>query len=426
MPNINERDPLKMLFDQDKTRLPQLVPLRHQRMSESPFAFFRGSAKIMAYDLAQHDAKTPNSGLTVQACGDAHLANFGVYATPERRLVFDVNDFDETLPGPWEWDVRRLAASGVIAAQHNGIKPKKQRKVVAAAATGYAEAMKLFSGMGYREIWDASIDTDLLKSISTSTKESARIDKQAEKAKRRDTMQALQKLTEKGEDGELRIKSDPPLVVPIRDFQDQLEQGEAERRIQDVFAQYRDSLPDHIETLLDRYIPVDMAIKVVGVGSVGTFCFIALFKGKDDGDPLFLQVKEATDSVLAEHLAPSKYENAGERVVQGQRLIQSSSDMFLGWARSPENRDFYWRQLRDWKWSPNLETMKFSRLESFMRLCGWTLAHGHARSGDASAISAYLDSQPDYVEQVTEFSVDYAEQNFADYELFCSAVEAQK
>ncbi|MFZ1362421.1 MAG: DUF2252 domain-containing protein [Candidatus Nanopelagicales bacterium] len=421
-----ERDPIQMLFNQDQTRMPQLVPIRHQRMSESPFAFYRGSAKIMAYDLAQQDAKTPNSGLTVQACGDAHLANFGVYATPERRLVFDVNDFDETLPGPWEWDVKRLAASGVIAAQHNGIEPKKQRKIATAAAEGYAEAMKLFSTMGYREIWDASIDIDLLKSIASSPKESARIEKQSDKAKRRDTMQALKKLTEQDQSGDLRIKSDPPLVIPIRDFEDQLAKGEAQRRIESVYAQYHESLPDHISLLLSRYEPIDMAIKVVGVGSVGTFCFIGLFKGKNDGDPLFLQVKEATDSVLAEYVGPSKYENAGERVVQGQRLIQSSSDMFLGWATSPENRDFYWRQLRDWKWSPNLDTMKYKRLESFMRLCGWTLAHGHARSGDATAISAYLDSQQDFVDQVSQFSIDYSEQNLADYKLFCAAIESDK
>ena len=416
------RDPLKMLFDQDTTRVPWLVPIRHQRMSESPFAFYRGSAKVMAFDLAQADKATPNSGLTVQACGDAHLANFGVYATPERRLVFDVNDFDETLPGPWEWDVKRLAASGVIAAQHNGISRKKQREIAKAALVAYADAMRAFAGQGYRQMWDASLDVDYLSEWAPNAKDTAKLQKQSAKAKKRDVLQALAKLTEPDGKGGIQIKSDPPLLVPLRELTHEVEATEQQKRILEVFSQYRASLPDNIKVLLDRYKPVDIAIKVVGVGSVGTYCFVGLFKGKNDEDPLMLQVKEATDSVLAEHLAPSTYDNAGERVVQGQRLIQSSSDMFLGWARSPENRDFYCRQLRDWKWSPNIDTMKGKKLTTFVALCGWTLAFGHARSGDAAAISRYLDSHPDFGDDIAQFSLDYAAQNVADYELFKAAV----
>lgn len=417
------RDPLKMLFDQDKTRVPWLVPIRHERMSASPFAFYRGAAKIMAYDLAQADKTNPNSGLTVQACGDAHLANFGVYATPERRLVFDVNDFDETLPGPWEWDIKRLAVSGIIAGQHNGAKTKRQIEIAKATLEGYADAMRIFAAAGYRDIWNASLDVDALSGMAGTDKETAAINKRSAQAKKRDTLQALKKLTESDGKGGLQLKSDPPLLVPIRELTGEVDQAEIRTRIDQSFAQYRQSLPDHIRVLLDRYQPVDMAVKVVGVGSVGTYCFVGLFSGKNGDDPLLLQVKEATDSVLAEHLTPSGYDNAGERVVQGQRLIQSSSDMFLGWARSPENRDFYWRQLRDWKWSPNVDTMKGKKLTFFLKLCGWTLAHGHARSGDAVAISSYLDSHPELGDELAQFGLEYAEQNIADYEKFCASTK---
>lgn len=408
------RDAVALVKEQDANRAPWLVPLRHQRMGESPFAFYRGAARVMATDLARQ----PTSGLTVQACGDAHLANFGAYASAERRLVFDVNDFDETLPGPWEWDVKRLSASGVIAAQHNGVSADKQRDIALAAVQGYAQAMKSFAIGGYRDVWNATLDIEGLLSQAADNKQKSRVSKASKKAQKRDVLQAFRKLTEPDGAGGVQIKHDPPLLVPFRYLAEHIDPQESQQRVNTLFDSYLSTLRPDVRRLVERYRPVDAAMKVVGVGSVGTFCFVGLLMGRDDYDPFLLQVKQATNSVLEEHLAPSEYQDHGERVVQGQRMTQSSSDPFLGWSGGFEGRSFYWRQLRDWKWSPEIDAMGPKKLSNFLRLCGWTLAHGHARSGDAQAISDLLESSTETSDEIVDFSLDYSIQNLEDYRAF--------
>jgi uncharacterized protein (DUF2252 family) len=379
--------------------------------SSSPFAFYRGAAAIMAEDLAA----TPRSGLRVQCCGDAHLSNFGVFASPDRRLVFDLNDFDETLPGPWEWDVKRLAASMLIAARSNGFRRRDQRRAVLDCIGTYRATMAGFATMGNLEVWYARFDVEsvLAKYADQFKPRAAKgAQKALAKARTKDSMSALAKLTQLV-DGELRIVDQSPLVVPI----DKLAQGAKRERIltslRRILDSYRDSLPDERRILFDSYRLADLARKVVGVGSVGTRAWIALLLGPVGTDPLFLQIKEAQPSVLEDHLAASGFANHGQRVVVGQRLMQASSDIFLGWLKA--DRDYYGRQLKDWKGSAEIEQMDSDSLAAYGRMCGWTLARAHARTGDRVAIAAYLGSADSFDRAILEFSEAYAEQNDRDY-----------
>jgi uncharacterized protein (DUF2252 family) len=437
-------DPVELLEEQNTTRDPDLVPVRHGRMMVSPFTYYRGSAKVMASDLAG----TPRSGLTVQLCGDAHLSNFGLFASPERKLVFDVNDFDETLPGPFEYDVKRLAASFTIAARNNGFTKADARQVTMTCVAAYREAMASFAGMGTMDIWYAHLDEDDLRTAmrraakqamkgkkaakgkkgGASKKEVKRLEakaaKNAHKAHTRDSLQALSKLGEMA-DGQYRIVSMPPVVVPFRELHESygVSPAELQEAINNQFQQYRATLRHDRRQLLERYEMVDMARKVVGVGSVGTRAFIGLMQSRDESDPLFLQIKEATSSVLEDHLPKSRYRQPGERVVQGQRMMQASSDIFLGWAKGEEaNRYYYWRQLRDMKGSADVETMPPEALEFYAGICGWTLARAHARSGDPVAIAAYLGASDKFDKSIARFSKRYADQNERDYLAFADAV----
>jgi len=434
-------DPVGLLQDQDATREPDLVPVRHGRMQASPFTFYRGAAKIMAADLD----RTPTAGLQVQLCGDAHLSNFGAFASPERRLLFDLNDFDETLPGPFEYDVKRMAASFTIAAQNNGFAKADTKAATRASVAAYREAMAGFARMGTLAIWYAHLDEDeLMRGIREATaqaskagkgkkatkdaKAATRAKKTAEKtvakARTRDSLQALSKLGELV-DGRYRIVSQPPIVVPARELEATygLSREEIEQAIRDQFRSYRASLRDDQRRLLERFQIVDVARKVVGVGSVGTRAFIALLQGRDQADPLFLQVKEATASVLEDHLPKSRYKQPGERVVRGQRMLQAASDIFLGWTRGREDdRYFYWRQLRDMKGSADVEAMAPLGLNFYAGICGWTLARAHARSGDPVAIAAYLGEDDQFDRSITDFAGRYAEQNERDYRAFTDAI----
>jgi uncharacterized protein (DUF2252 family) len=423
-PAPNRPDPVDLLEQQNEDRLDWLIPVRRWRMSASPFAFFRGSARIMAADLAG----TPVSGLDVQACGDAHLANFGLYASPERQLVFDINDFDETLAGPWEWDIKRLAASFTIAARHNGLKREDGRKVTERVVRNYRKAMADFTDMRTTDIWYAMLDEDAF--IDTA-KEEGREDKAQEitdEAQTRDSRQALDKLTEEI-DGEYRIKREPPGLVPLREFRDELDLRGRNllALVNHEFKAYQESVADECKHLLGSFRLVDVALKVVGVGSVGTMCMILLLEGRDRKDPLFLQVKQANRSVLEEYLARSPYKNQGQRVVEGQRLMQTVSDIFLGWTRSEKSGTyFYWRQLRDWKGSVDVENVNVDDLKYLARLCGWTLARAHARSGDPVAIAGYLGSSDSFDGALVEFAECYADQNKKDYEVFMEQIRSGK
>jgi uncharacterized protein (DUF2252 family) len=396
-------------------------------MLVSPFTFFRGAALIMASDLHA----TPRSGFDVQCCGDAHLSNFGVFASPERELVFDVNDFDETLPGPWEWDVKRLAASMLIAAQENGYTAKQQHRVVQDAVEQYRTAMAGFAAMKNLEVWYAHLDIEstLAKfAFEFKAKQVRRTQKELAKAHTRDSMTALSKLTHEV-DGQPRIVAEPPLIVPLAD----LVKGETRRQmlqqLREVFRTYRGSLQYDRRVLLEQFELVDFARKVVGVGSVGTRDWIALLLGADGQDPLFLQLKEAQAAVLEEFLAPSEFKNHGERAVVGQHLMQASSDIFLGWLHvksgpDEEERDYYCRQLKDWKGSAEIERMLPSGMAAYGRLCGWTLARAHARTGDRIAIASYLGKGPSFDRAIVEFSHTYAEQNERDYKALADAVKS--
>jgi uncharacterized protein (DUF2252 family) len=436
VPAPSRPDPVELLEQQNARREPDLVPVRHGRMMASPFTFYRGAAKIMAADLED----TPVAGLNVQLCGDAHLSNFGVFASPERVLLFDLNDFDETLPGPFEYDVKRMAASFTIAARNNGFTKPDARAATARSVQAYREAMGEFAQMRTMDIWYARLsERELFAAIDKVTtslergdkKKSAKAarraaEKTAEKAHSRDSLQALSKLAEVV-DGRHRIISQPPIVVPARDLAASvgLSVDEIEHSVRDEFRAYRATLPDDRQKLLERFEIVDMARKVVGVGSVGTRAFIALLQGRDQQDPLFLQVKEATTSVLEGHLPKSRYRQPGERVVQGQRLMQAASDIFLGWTKGVETSRFlYWRQLRDMKGSAVIETMIPSALTFYAQVCGWTLARAHARSGDPIALAAYLGKKNRWDDAIVDFSERYADQNDADYEAFIAAIRA--
>jgi uncharacterized protein (DUF2252 family) len=436
VPAVGRPDPVALLEAQNLTREPDLVPVRHGRMMVSPFTFYRGAAKIMATDLKD----TPTAGLNVQLCGDAHLSNFGMFASPERALLFDLNDFDETLPGPFEYDVKRMAASFTIAARNNGFTKADIRAATLAAVTAYREAMAGFAAMGNMDIWYAHLsEKELMSSIDAlakgmRTKQGAAeakrgqkiAHKTADKAHTRDSLSALSKLAEVV-DGRYRIVSQPPVVVPARDLEamygfsaDQLED-----MIHREFRAYRMTLQDDRRHLLERFQVVDAARKVVGVGSVGTRAFIVLLQGRDEQDPLFLQVKEATASVLEDHLPKSRYKQAGERVVQGQRMMQAASDIYLGWTKGIEaNRFLYWRQLRDMKESAVVEAMTPVGLTFYAGACGWTLARAHARSGDPVALTEYLGKSDKFDRAIVDFSERYAEQNERDYQAFEQAIRS--
>jgi uncharacterized protein (DUF2252 family) len=437
-PATDRPDPVGLLHDQNLTREPDLVPVRHGRMLVSPFTFYRGAAKIMAADLDG----TPTAGLQVQLCGDAHLSNFGAFASPERRLLFDLNDFDETLPGPFEYDVKRLAASFMIAGRNNGVGKADARAVTLASVAAYRGAMASFAAMGTLAIWYAHLDEDqLLGGVQSATAEGKKTSKKqakavkqvgknvrkgAAKARTRDSLQALSKLGERV-DGQYRIVSQPPIVVPARDLQTTygLSADQMERAIREQYRGYRASLRDDQRQLLERFQFVDMARKVVGVGSVGTRAFIVLLQGRDQQDPLFLQVKEATRSVLEGHLRKSRYKQPGERVVRGQRMMQAASDIFLGWTKGvQDDRYFYWRQLRDMKASAEVETMTPVALALYAQICGWTLARAHARSGDPIAIAAYLGEDDQFDRSISDFAKRYADQNELDYQAFADAVRS--
>jgi uncharacterized protein (DUF2252 family) len=412
--------PVDILREQEKNRVPELIPIRHERMAASPFAFFRGGAAIMAADLRD----TPCTGLNVQLCGDAHISNFGGFASPERRLVFDINDFDETLPGPWEWDVKRLVASVEIAARDRGFAVAERHAAVFEAANTYRQAMGSFAAMTPMDIWHASFDVQaMLPTIKRNLGGHAlkEADREVARALNKNSARAARKLTHLV-DGRPKIISDPPLVVPLDQLLPGVEAQQLEDGIRGVMADYRDTLPPDRQSLLDHYEFEDIARKVVGVGSVGTLSWIVLLIGREHGDPLVLQLKQAEASALEAHLGPSHYENHGERVVQGQRLIQASSDVLLGWLRTEGidgvERDFYVRQLWDWKSSADLETVSAPRLTAHARLCAWTLARAHARTGNPTAIACYLGSGAVFDHALTAFAAAYADQNQTDFDEF--------
>jgi uncharacterized protein (DUF2252 family) len=419
------RDPVGLLLEQAKSRVSELVPVRHGRMLVSPFTFYRGAALPMAADLAT----TPTSGLRVQLCGDAHLSNFGAFASPERRLVFDVNDFDEALPGPFEWDVNRLAASLAVAGRDNGFSRKERRQVVLAGVEGYRTAMRAFAQQHFMEVWYAHLDIeDALGQFRSQLK--AKRFKVAEKllakAHTRDSMQALAKLTTVTE-GRRRIVSDPPLIEPVEEVFADVRADQIYKTVRAVLGRYRRTLQSDRRLLLEYFSLVQVARKVVGVGSVGTRAWILLLEGADGSEPLFLQAKEAQTSVLAGWCGRSQYANQGERVVAGQHLMQAQSDIFLGWARVPApdgvNRDFYVRQLRDWKLSFPIEQALPAGLKVYAGLCGWTLARAHARSGDRIALAAYLGGSARFDQAIAEFAETYADQNERDYAALQAAVK---
>ena len=411
-PPHDRRDPVDLLIESNEGRLPQLIPIRFGRMLVSPFTFYRGSAGLMAADLAI----TPASGLRVQACGDAHLLNFGGFATPERNIVFDINDLDETLPAPWEWDLKRLATSMVIAGRALRLTETDCARAARATARSYREHMADYSAMRALEVWYESIGIDEVIAAQDA-KTQARMKQRLEKAQQRSTPELIfPKLVEHRGDTP-RIKDEPPLIfhVSADDLPGQT------TNFKEQLALYRESLPHHIRILLDRYRLVDVAIKVVGIGSVGTMCGLSLFVAADD-DPLFLQIKEARPSVLEPYAGKTVYPNNGQRVVEGQRLMQSASDIFLGWLRNARGSDVYLRQLRDVKLSAVVEDMDTGLLREYGKLCAWALAKAHARSGDSAAIAGYMGSSDVFDEAMTEFAVEYADQAERDYRTFVKAV----
>jgi uncharacterized protein (DUF2252 family) len=400
--------------------VPWLVPIRHGRMLASPFAFFRGAARVMAADLAT----TAATDLHVQMDGDAHLANFGTYASPERQLVFDANDFDETLRGPFEWDLKRLAASIAILGRERDFPMREANEMVAFAIATYRAGIARFAQMPVLELWYRYLSLDAFGrgEYGEVTKRAKRqVQRVADSAHGHDHLQALRKLTEEV-DGQLRIRHSPPLLLSLRDLAVGVDPESLAEAAVSTFRAYADSLPDDIRSVLARFRPLDVGIKVVGVGSVGTRCLVVLLEGHDRADPLFLQIKEATASVYEEFLPPSPYGHHGQRVVEGQRLAQAVHDIFLGWTIGPDGRHFYVRQLRDWKFSVDLTSVGADELRNYAALCAWTLARGHARSGDAVAIDAYVGTNDRLDRAVTAFAQDYADVNARDYEAFRTAV----
>jgi uncharacterized protein (DUF2252 family) len=425
-----DRDPIGVLEAQDRSRVAELVPIRYGRMLISPFAFFRGAAALMANDLAS----SPCAGLRAQLSGDAHLLNFGGYASPERDLVFDLSDFDETLAGPFEWDVKRLATSFEIAGRHRNFSDADRTSMVAGVVRTYREAMRQFAAMGDLEVWYARLDAvSMVDELQAhhDRKLAKTLGRTVAKARSNGGRRALAELT-RDVDGEPRIVSEPPLIVPLADLVDeQAERDHLESRLRGIFRRYRRSLPHDRRTLLEGFRYVDLARKVVGVGSVGTRCFVLLMLGRDEHDPLFLQIKEAESSVLEPLLGGSRFANHGQRVVEGQRLMQASSDIFLGWVHAETDiagrqSDFYVRQLRDWKATLDVETILPRGLDLYAAACGWTLARAHARSGDRIAIASYLGASDRFDRAVAQFATSYADRNEHDLrELARSVVDGR-
>ncbi len=427
-PRAERIDPIALLEEQAAERVPELVPIRYGRMSASPFAFYRGAAYVMASDLAG----TPQTGIAVQLCGDAHLANFGGFASAERQLLFDLVDFDETLPGPWEWDVKRLAASAAVAGRGNGFKAKQRTAIVRQLVSRYRQAIREFAAMGDLDVWYARASISEVQEVvrsNASRRQSRQFDKMVTKGRRKDSARAFAKLAVKG-NGDAHIRADPPLIVPIADLPDRrgaraLEQ-DARRLLSS--SSYLSSLPGDRRRLLERYRYADLARKVVGVGSVGTRCWVILLLGRDSSDPLFLQAKEAPRSVLERYVGRSKHSNQGQRVVEGQRVMQAASDIFLGWLREPISledptpRDYYVRQLWDSKISADTAAMRSSDMARYAGLCAWTLARAHARSGDSIAIASYLGSSDAVDRAIAEFAEAYADQNERDYAALLDAI----
>ena len=415
-PDPARPDPISILEQQAASRVPELIPIRHGRMAASPFGFFRGAAAVMAWDLAH----TPDIGVNVQACGDAHLVNFGIFATPERNLVFDVNDFDETLPAPWEWDVKRLAASIVVAGRSNGFSADENDLAVRTAIGTYRERMFELATMRTLDVWYARVDVDevmsMFETLATSPDGLKVAQRTVAKARTHDTMHAVAKLTEVV-DGERRIADHPPLI-------DHVALANAADQIRVLYEGYLSTLAPELQLLMNRFRIVDVARKVVGVGSVGTRCWIALFEGGADDDPLLLQIKEAQSSVLEDELnVGSIYRHHGERVVHGQRLMQAASDLFLGWSTNPATDiHYYFRQLHDMKGSADVPSMTSVQLANSGRICGWALARAHARSGDTAMISGYLGPGAEFDKAIVSFAERYADQNELDYAAMVEAV----
>jgi len=425
-PEAKREDPVAQLQEQAKSRVPELVPIRYGRMLRSPFAFFRGAAAVMAADLA---GGGPVSGLRAQLCGDAHLSNFGGFASPEREMLFDINDFDETLPGPWEWDLKRLAASLQIAGEDRQLDGVHCREAVVWGVRSYREAMQSFAAMTNLAVWYARLEAEQILAMAAQWGAGAKrvkaLEKNIAKARAKDSERALGKLTE-SVDGELRFVSAPPLIVPVEELFPEAQRRRFEKRMGQLLEGYRNSLPDERRTLLDGYRLQGIARKVVGVGSVGTRAWVVLMVGRDEQDPLVLQCKEAQASVLEPHAGASAYANSGQRVVEGQRLMQAASDIFLGWLPAvgidDEPRDFYVRQLWDGKLSVDIEAMDHEQLRNYARLCGWTLARAHARSGDRLAIAGYLGKSGVFDEAIADFAAAYAKQNLLDHQALADAV----
>jgi uncharacterized protein (DUF2252 family) len=425
-PPADRRSPVDLLAEEDASRVADLVPVRYGRMLDSAFTFYRGAAGIMAADLAA----TPSTDLRVQLCGDAHLSNFGAFQAPDRQLVFDINDFDETLPGSFEWDVKRLAASFEIAGRDRGFATRERRKVVAAAVGAYRQAMRRFAEMRDLDIWFSRLDiVEIVRRWQgqITTADRKRFDKNVAKARNKDSLRALDRLTER-RNGSLRIASRPPVLVPIEEIFDDRATDEVNALLERLFAEYRQSLAQHDRHLADRYRFVHAGRKVVGVGSVGTRAWVALLLGRDERDPLFLQVKEAGPSVLEPFAGTSRFRHHGRRVVAGQKLMQGAGDVLLGWltAQGPDGQrhDYYVRQLWDGKGSAEIEAMRPGTMTIYAELCGWTLARAHARTGDAIAIGAYLGKGQAFDLAVAEFAEAYAEQNETDYRELLDATKS--
>jgi uncharacterized protein (DUF2252 family) len=419
-------DPVALLEEQAADRVPELIPMRYDRMLVSPFTFYRGAAYLMASDLAT----TPRTGLTVQLCGDAHLSNFGTFAAPDRSLIFSLNDFDETLPGPFEWDVKRMVASFAVAGRDRDFDTQQRRAINLAAAQSYRDAMRDLAGMSRLDVWYARLDIDeVRKALSPQLKpgQAKRFERTVAKARAKDSMKAFSKLV-RTDSGQPRLVSDPPVIVPLEELFAGGDYHGVEDALRDLLRSYRRSLRGDQRHLLEGFRFVEAARKVVGVGSVGTRAWIVLMLGNNDGDPLFLQAKEAQASVLEPFLGTSKHANHGQRVVEGQRLTQSASDIFLGWVRTDGvdgvARDYYIRQLWDGKGSAVIEAMKPSGLAAYARLCGWTLARAHARSGDAAAIAGYLGGNDRFDQGMATFAESYADQNERDYAALKQAVDS--
>jgi uncharacterized protein (DUF2252 family) len=410
----NRRDPVELLIQSNKDRIPNLIPIRYGRMMQSPFAFYRGAAAIMAADLAL----TPTSGIRVQACGDCHLMNFGGFGTPERRIIFDINDFDETLPAPWEWDLKRLATSFVLAGRNNEFKEVESREAALRCVQSYRERMHGYAEMGVLEMWYQRMDN--MVALIKRKKWKKIVQKQIAKASSSTVAEDDFPKLASVRNGKVRIKDNPPLIFHPKE----VGAAEHDRLVKEAFLRYRETLPDDLKALLNRYEVKDVAIKVVGVGSVGTRCAILLMMAGDD-DPLFLQVKEVHESVLEPYAGKSVYPNCGQRVVAGQRLMQAASDMFLGWTEQ-WGRHFYVRQLRDIKIEPLVEIFDSRALADYGEWCGWALARAHAKSGDAAMISGYLGNSTRFDEAVSNFAMAYADQNERDYQALLEAIRAGK